>query len=191
MYIERMMNETTVAGKQQVLQTLAEIRATGKYVPPEWPEQLKQGTSEPRPAVTKPATPDTVLVLRTCLSDMTSHGGFRWPASGPVEAPDWSPVASCGNGLHGWLWGAGNWGLKTKGENIKWLVVEVEKSLIVDLRDKVKFPRGIVVACVEHWRDAMAVISRRLADGGCGHVFKVSNRYTVGVRVLPEEGSHA
>ena len=46
----------------------------------------------------KPDTPTTVLVLRTVNADGTSHGGFRWPDSGAVEAPDWSPVAECGQG---------------------------------------------------------------------------------------------
>lgn len=44
-------------------------------------------------------------VLRTCSADMTSHGDFRWPKRGRVEAPDWKPTAECGNGLHGLLWG--------------------------------------------------------------------------------------
>lgn len=53
------------------------------------------------------AKPETVLVLRTCAADLTSYGGFQWPESGPVESPDWNPIAECGNGLHGWL-GAGD-----------------------------------------------------------------------------------
>lgn len=28
-----------------------------------------------------------MLILRTCNADMTSHSGFHWPESGPVEAP--------------------------------------------------------------------------------------------------------
>lgn len=38
----------------------------------------------------------TFLALRTCAADMTSHGGFRWPTSGLVEAPDWDPTPQCG-----------------------------------------------------------------------------------------------
>ena len=48
-----------------------------------------------------------VLVMRTCTASLTSHKGFVWPESGDVEAPDWDPVASCGNGLHGLKWGVG------------------------------------------------------------------------------------
>ncbi|WP_445081510.1 DUF7666 domain-containing protein [Martelella alba] len=46
---------------------------------------------------------DTVLVLRTCNSDMTSRNDFVWPESGLVECPDWEPTEECGNGLHGLL----------------------------------------------------------------------------------------
>jgi hypothetical protein len=88
-----------------------------------------------------------VLVLRTCNSDMTAHGGFVWPTEGPVEAPDWNPKPRCGGGLHGCLWGAGTIGYYDNSDDAKWLVVEVEVDCIVDLGDKVKFPRGVVVFC--------------------------------------------
>jgi hypothetical protein len=42
-------------------------------------------------AKAKPS-PETVLVLRTCNADMTAHGGFKWPESGHVAAPDWLPT---------------------------------------------------------------------------------------------------
>jgi hypothetical protein len=51
--------------------------------------------------------PGRALILRTCDKDMRSHGGFQWPRSGPVAAPDWRPVAECGGGLHGFLRGEG------------------------------------------------------------------------------------
>jgi hypothetical protein len=98
--------------------------------------------AKPKAAVAKP---ETVLVLRTCAADMTSHNGFRWPESGPVEALDWKPIAECGNGLHGLLRGEGNGELLNWDANAKWLVVEVEASAYVDLKGKVKFPRGVVV----------------------------------------------
>jgi hypothetical protein len=47
-------------------------------------------------------------VLRTCKADGTSHGGFRWPESGHVEAPNWMPAKECGGGIHGLLWGRGD-----------------------------------------------------------------------------------
>jgi hypothetical protein len=97
-------------------------------------------------ALSTPVIP-TVLILRTCNPDLTSYGGFRWPASGPVEAPDWSSEPRCGAGLHGWLWGEGDGSHENKTAGAKWLVVQVAADLVVDLRGKVKFPRGVVVFC--------------------------------------------
>lgn len=100
-----------------------------------------------------------------------------------VEAPDWKPTKECGNGLHGWLWGAGNWGLKAKGDNIKWLVLEVEKDSIIDLDGKVKFPKANVVASFSRWADAMKFIRAKLpqdkleqiATGNYGHASATGN----------------
>ena len=88
-----------------------------------------------------------VLVLRTCAADLTSHGGYRWPESGPVEAPDWDPWPVCGHGLHGLLRGAGDGGLLDWSAEATWLVVEVDADDIVDLDGKCKFRRGVVVHC--------------------------------------------
>jgi hypothetical protein len=88
----------------------------------------------------------TVLVLRTSDKNRRSWGDFEWPESGPVEAPDWSPEASCGGGLHGWLRGEGDSSVAdvTSPDRV-WQVVEVEEDQIVDLGGKVKFPRGVVI----------------------------------------------
>ncbi|HMJ84964.1 MAG TPA: hypothetical protein VK504_17405, partial [Vicinamibacterales bacterium] len=103
-------------------------------------------------------------VLRTTDRDLRSYNDFQWPASGPVACPDWNPQPVCGGGLHGWLWGAGDWGLKRKDEQAKWLVVEVETSSIVSIDNgqKVKFPKGVVVGTFDHWRDAMTFIRAKL-----------------------------
>ena len=86
------------------------------------------------------------LVLRTCNSDMTSHGGFKWPKSGKVECSDWSPYQVCGKGLHGLLWGEGEGSLL--GEfSCPHLVVEIDEASKVDLHGKVKFSSGAVVHC--------------------------------------------
>jgi hypothetical protein len=114
------------------------------------------------PATVAPS-PKTVLVLRTADAKLQSHGGFQWPSIGAVECSDWNNRPVCGGGLHGWLWGAGDWSLKAKGDGIKWLVVEVIATSIVDLDGKVKFPRGTVIGCYDHWRDAMTQIRERLA----------------------------
>jgi hypothetical protein len=86
-----------------------------------------------------------VLILRTSDKNMQGHKGFQWPSSGPVSAPDWDPKPECGNGLHGALWGEGDGTLLNWAPDAVWQVVEVEAALLVDLKGKVKFPRGVVV----------------------------------------------
>ena len=93
-----------------------------------------------------PPPDGTVLVLRCCDKDGRSHGGFQWPESGPVECADWSALAVCGQGLHGWLWGEGDVSCSSiHGDpESRWYVVEVSAADVVDLGGKVKFPRGVV-----------------------------------------------
>jgi hypothetical protein len=106
----------------------------------------------------------TFLALRTCDPDMTSTNGFRWPESGPVEAPDWDPEPVCGGGLHGLKWGEGNGHHLDWRPDAKWLVVEAAEGTEVDLSGKVKFPAGNVVFCGDR-RGATEYI---LAHGGAG-----------------------
>ena len=117
----------------------------------------------------KAAKPEKVLVLRTCNADMTSYGGFKWPESGPVEAPDWKPTKECGNGLHGWLWGCGDWSLKIGDDSRKWLVIETDSKGIVELSGKVKFQSGNVLFVGRAWNEAMAFLR-----GRAGLVFESS-----------------
>ncbi len=114
-------------------------------------------------------TEKTVLVLRTCSADMTSHGGFKWPKRGPVSAPDWIDNFECGNGLHGWLWGEGDGTLgHVDVPNAKWLVVRVIASEVRHgkghLLGKCKFPRGYVVHCGDR-KSATEYIMRHGASG--------------------------
>jgi hypothetical protein len=128
-----------------------------------------------RPRASKPAPPpieapagqpETVLVLRTAKPDGSSRNGFVWPKAGPVECPDWAPTHECGQGLHGWLWGAGNITSSSDyaTEGARWLVVEVAKADVIYLAGKVKFPRGVVVFCGEA-KDAAAYIAARAPIG--------------------------
>ena len=50
---------------------------------------------------------------------MTFYGGFVWPSTGHVEAPDWKPTKDYNNGLHGFLWGEGNGNLVNWKEDAK------------------------------------------------------------------------
>lgn len=89
---------------------------------------------------------EKVLVLKAVRADMTAPSdranGFKYPESGPVEASDWKPTKECGNGLHGLLWGQGDWSLVHGAVDARYLVIEVDAADIVDLQNKVKFPRG-------------------------------------------------
>jgi hypothetical protein len=99
------------------------------------------------PPLATSVSPDTVLALRVCPKNLITRNGFRWPESGPVECPDWDLQPECGHGLHGWLWGIGDHSAATWDADMRWLVVEVDRSSIVDLGGKVKFHRGVVVHC--------------------------------------------
>lgn len=107
---------------------------------------------------------DHVLCLRTCEADLKSYNGFTWPKKGQVKCEDWKPVAACGNGLHGLLWGVGHAGYLNNDKDSKWLVVKVRADEIVDIQDKVKFPRGEVVFCGSRDR-AVAYIQRQAPKG--------------------------
>jgi len=94
------------------------------------------------------STPDLVRILKTVNADMTAYNGFVWPESGIVTCPDWSPSKTCGNGLHGLLDGYGNSSFLNKSPDAKWLVLEVERSLVVEIDDeKVKVPSANVIYC--------------------------------------------
>ncbi len=107
---------------------------------------------------------ETVLVLRTCDANRHSYGGFQWPESGEVAAPDWDSEPQCGAGLHGLLWGCGNAKLLDWSDNAVWLVVEVAATTIVDLDGKVKFPRGNVV----YFGDRCGATTYLAEHGGAG-----------------------
>jgi hypothetical protein len=121
---------------------------------------------------------DLVYILRTCRYDMTSHGGFTWPESGPVEAPDWSPVRKCGQGLHGLPWGEGDASLLDWSDDARWLVVEVEAATVVDLDGKVKFPRGTVVHCGDRLSATADIIARGATGAVVGAVVTAGDRGT-------------
>jgi hypothetical protein len=118
-------------------------------------------------AKAKPAAPEApwkpvkpVLLLRTCSADGSSHGGFRWPTEvGAVVTPvKWVGDAECGNGLHGWLWGIGDWSNKIGGHDRLWYVLEAEESEVITLHGKVKVPRCRVAWVGKRWNEAMAHI---------------------------------
>jgi len=104
------------------------------------------------------AVPAVALVLRTCDKNMQGYGGFQWPTSGEVSAPDWKSKVVCGNGLHGLLWGNGSSANLSRERDAKWLVCEVDPTTCVDLDGKVKFPRCNVVAVYDNMAEAITRI---------------------------------
>jgi len=101
--------------------------------------KTKSVKSEPRKS-------KSVLVLKSVNADMTSKNGFKYPENGTVACTDWEPTPECGNGLHGLLWGEGNYSLLNWTADAKWLVIKVTEFVKID-NDKVKFPSGVVVFC--------------------------------------------
>jgi hypothetical protein len=93
----------------------------------------------------EPHGDDIALVIRNVTVELRSHGGFVWPETGYVEAPDWRDNTACGNGLHGLLDGIGDWSLLSDAPDARWQIVKVARAEIVRIDDaKVKFPRGWV-----------------------------------------------
>ena len=92
-----------------------------------------------------------ILGLRTNAQNLRSHGGFQWPESGKVNAPDWSPAAECGNGLHFLKWGDGDANLlhSPYDQKTKWLVISTPEKGAVDLNGKSKCEECEVVYCGE------------------------------------------
>lgn len=78
-------------------------------------------------------------ILKSLPADRVAYGGFQWPESGYVEAPDWNPEPECGGGLHGFLNGEGDAALACLNNDAVWKVLETDENAIVDLGRKVKF----------------------------------------------------
>jgi len=114
------------------------------------------------PAKTKAKTTAKAYMLRTCAADGTSHGGFKWPASGPVTCPDWDPKPECGNGLHGLLWGAGNASYLSQSEDAIWQIVEIQEWVDIG-GDKIKVPSGNVVYSGDMCGAMVGIATRWLA----------------------------
>jgi hypothetical protein len=124
----------------------------------------------------KTTTPKLALILRTCDKDMRSNGGFQWPKSGRVEAPDWRATKKCGEGLHGFLHGVGDGSLASWDPAAVWIAAWIDESLAIDLGGKVKFP----------WADVVVAGTKEeaiqfLRDNGCTGAI-VGGTATAGVR---------
>jgi len=106
------------------------------------------------------------LVLRVVNFDMRSARGFKYPKKGPVYTPTWKPTYECGNGLHGWLKGEGDYGATSGFGTVHdpdylWLVIQVKNENLIKIDDsKCKFKGGYVVFCGSR-RDAVWYMEQR------------------------------
>jgi hypothetical protein len=85
--------------------------------------------------------------LRTTDKDGKAFGGFQWPVQvgAVVEAPDWSPTAECGNGLHGLKDGLGGSRYLSWDADALWWIVEADEAVCI-YGDKWKFQRCTVIS---------------------------------------------
>ena len=127
-----------------------------------------------------------VLVLKSIAANMKAYGGFQWPESGAVSAPDWKPTEECGNGLHGWLWGAGDAGLRCMDDDAKWLVLSVPSDF-VDLGQKVKFPSCEIKYLGD--RETAVAIIQHYAPGGTPAMFGTATAGDRGTATAGDEGT--
>ena len=127
-----------------------------------------------------------VLVLKSIAANMKAYGGFQWPESGAVSAPDWKPTEECGNGLHGWLWGAGDAGLRCMDDDAKWLVLSVPSDF-VDLGQKVKFPSCEIKYLGD--RETAVAIIQHYAPGGTPAMFGTATAGYRGTATAGDEGT--
>ena len=121
------------------------------------------------------------LILRCSDKNRKSHGGFQWPESGPVEAPDWKPTKKHGNGLHGWLYGEGEVtsSLYFNTPEAIWQVVEVNGYIDLGDADTVKFHKGNVIFSGSR-KEAVSIILEKYPDSACIGANKTDSNVRVG-----------
>jgi len=90
-----------------------------------------------------------VLILRRIPQDRTTYNGFVWKSGvgTTVECPDWNDSPTCGNGLHGWVWGFGlGDGCDYDIIGDIWLVIGCKPEDVIAISNsaKCKFKQGII-----------------------------------------------
>ena len=152
-----------------------------------------------------------MLFLKTVRSDMTAHGGFKWPPVGEVvEAPDWDPEPQCGGGLHGLPWGEGDGTLLDWSEGAVWVVFESvavdgtasdEEAVLIDNGLKAKCRRarvlyagtkaGAIKYLLDHGAIGHAVVGASVAAGdGCSMAVGAYGQVAVGAEGTATAGRY-
>ena len=110
-----------------------------------------------------------VLVMKQVSPKNTAYNGFEWPDLGFVECEKWEAKEECGNGLHGFLKGAGNGSLADYDKDAIWKLCEVEENGIIDLKGKVKFKNAEVIfsGCLKDVADIMSKLYPNTCVIGC------------------------
>jgi hypothetical protein len=82
--------------------------------------------------------------LKSLPANRKAYNGFEWPAEVGVivEAPDWTPAAMCGGGLHGLIDGRGNVGLLRLDKDAIWYAFES-----VDAEGNVSDDDAVAIDC--------------------------------------------
>lgn len=137
---------------------------------------------------TEPEFQHDFIFLRSASLEGKSHGGFQWPieSGGMVEAPDWSPRAECGRGLHGIAHGLGDWGLMAppSSRSALWYVCGGIKAEAVELDGKIKVPRCRVLY-VGSFAGAMDMVSPAMTE----RILEIAQERIAASK--PEDGSTA
>jgi hypothetical protein len=137
---------------------------------------------------------DTVLVLKTVNSNMSSHwdSKFFYPRHGVISCPDWDPTSTRGHGLHGLLRGVGNSDFVSWQRSAVWLVIRVATKDIVNLHGAVKFPTGVVVYA-GNMKDATDILKKEYPDTaviGCTHVASDGGKTIAGYKGTARAGDY-
>jgi len=100
-----------------------------------------------------------VLILKCVAKDGKTYGNFQWPLTvgAEIAAPDFTTVAECGGGLHGWPWGFSIGDGKEPDWAATWLVFGALPADVIDLGGKVK-TRTATIRYVGDWMGASAFV---------------------------------
>ncbi len=120
------------------------------HIPVKVPETMQEWTDY----YGSPVSRGWATVYKAVDADLKSGYGFSYPVGDEVKAPDWSDVASCGQGLH--FSPRAFMALSYAPNASRFLACKVKVSECVVLGDKIKAPRCKVLAEVNEDGDEVS-----------------------------------